>query len=72
VAGCCDNGNEPFCSLKAGNYLTNSVSISFLKGLCSMEDWVSGTYSTHGEAEKCVQYFGWKTGKEETIRKTWA
>jgi hypothetical protein len=31
---------------------------------------VGGICSTHGEDEKCVQYFGWKALREETAWKT--
>jgi len=31
---------------------------------------MGGAYSMDGKDEKCVQYFGWKTWREETIRKT--
>jgi len=29
VAGCCEHGNEPLGSIKAGNFLTRLVTVSF-------------------------------------------
>jgi hypothetical protein len=34
------------------------------------EGEMGGAYSTHGRYEKFLQYFGWKTWSEETIRRT--
>jgi hypothetical protein len=31
---------------------------------------VDGACGMHGRDEKCIQYFGWKTWKEETAQKT--
>jgi len=31
---------------------------------------MGGACSTRGRGEKCIQYFGWKTWREETTRKT--
>jgi hypothetical protein len=31
---------------------------------------IGGACSTDGRDEKCMQYFGWKTWKEETIWET--
>jgi len=36
------------------------------------EDEMSGSWSTHGRDDKCIQYFGWKTWGEETTWKTMA
>jgi len=33
------------------------------------EDGIGGECSTHVTDEKCIQLFGWKSGREETTRK---
>jgi len=35
-----------------------------------MEDEMGVTCSTHRSDSKCIQYFAWKTWKEETTWKT--
>jgi hypothetical protein len=51
--------------------LHNLYTSSYISGIIKLRRMRWGeTCSTHGRGEKCLQYFGWKTQREEATRKT--
>jgi hypothetical protein len=54
--------NEELHELYATPHISKRVQIK--------EDEMDGTCSTHGIDDKFIKYFGWKTQRQETTRKT--